>query len=90
MINGGLGVSYGGAVRFAIKTMPQHKTWQAMLDVWRAADDIDLFESAWNWDHFYPLTGDHAGPNFEGWTMFAAMATRHLQQALDLDSLELI
>ena len=26
-----------------------------MLDVWRAADDIDLFESAWNFDHFYPI-----------------------------------
>ena len=51
-------------VRFAIKTMPEHTTWRAMLDVWRAADDIDLFESAWNWDHFYPLTGDHAGTNF--------------------------
>jgi F420-dependent oxidoreductase-like protein len=61
-------------VRFAIKTMPEHTTWRAMLDVWRAADDIDLFESAWNWDHFYPLTGDHAGANFEGWTMIAAMA----------------
>jgi F420-dependent oxidoreductase-like protein len=61
-------------VRFAIKTMPQHTTWRAMLDVWQAADDIDLFESAWNWDHFYPLSGDHAGPNFEGWTMIAAMA----------------
>ncbi len=62
------------AVRFAIKTMPEHTTWQAMLDVWRAADDIDLFESARNWDHFYPLTRDHAGANFEGWTMIAAMA----------------
>ena len=66
--------TYGDAVRFAIKTMPEHTTWRAMLDVWQAADDIELFESAWNWDHFYPLTGDHTGPNFEGWTMVAAMA----------------
>ena len=61
-------------MRFAIKTMPEHTTWQAMLDVWLAADDIELFESAWNWDHFYPLTGDQTGPNFEAWTMLAAMA----------------
>jgi F420-dependent oxidoreductase-like protein len=61
-------------VRFAIKTRPEHTTWQQMRDVWVAADDIELFESAWNWDHFYPLTGDLAGPNFEGWTMLAAMA----------------
>ena len=45
-----------------------------MRDVWVAADDIEVFESAWNWDHFYPLTGDLAGPNFEAWTMLAAMA----------------
>jgi F420-dependent oxidoreductase-like protein len=45
-----------------------------MRDVWVAADEIEIFESAWNWDHFYPLTGDLTGPNFEGWTMLAAMA----------------
>jgi F420-dependent oxidoreductase-like protein len=61
-------------VRFAIKTRPEHTTWQEMLDVWVAADDIDLFESAWNWDHFYPLTGDMAGPNLEGWTTLTALA----------------
>jgi F420-dependent oxidoreductase-like protein len=61
-------------VRFAIKTRPEHTTWDELRDVWVAADEIELFESAWNWDHFYPLTGDLAGPNLEGWTMLAAMA----------------
>ena len=61
-------------MRFAIKTRPEHQTWAQMRDVWLAADEIDLFESAWNWDHFYPLTPDYAGPNFEAWTMLAAMA----------------
>ena len=61
-------------VRFGIKTVPQHTTWQAMLDVWQAADDIDVFESAWNFDHFYPIFGQSVGPCFEGWTMLAAMA----------------
>jgi F420-dependent oxidoreductase-like protein len=61
-------------VRFAIKTRPEHTTWEELRDVWVAADEIELFESAWNWDHFYPLTGDLTGPNFEGWTMLAAMA----------------
>src|SRR3954451_990783 len=47
-----------------------------MLDVWRAADEIELFESAWNFDHFYPIFGntDHTGPCLEGWSMLAAMA----------------
>jgi F420-dependent oxidoreductase-like protein len=61
-------------MRFAIKTRPEHQTWALMRDVWIAADKIDLFESAWNWDHFYPLTGDLTGSNLEGWTMLAAMA----------------
>ncbi len=61
-------------MRFAIKTRPEHQTWAQMRDVWIAADKIDLFESAWNWDHFYPLTGDLTGSNLEGWTMLAAMA----------------
>src|SRR5215467_9247213 len=61
-------------MRFAIKTRPEHQTWAEMRDVWLTADQIEIFESAWNWDHFYPLTGDMAGPNLEGWTMLAAMA----------------
>ena len=61
-------------MRFAIKTRPEHQTWEEIRDAWIAADEIPLFESAWNWDHFYPLTGDLTGPNFEAWTMLAAMA----------------
>lgn len=61
-------------MRFGIKTVPQHTTWPAMLDVWRAADDIDVFESAWNFDHFYPIFADPHGPCLEGWTTLAALA----------------
>lgn len=61
-------------MRFAIKTRPEHTTWEKIRDVWLAADEISLFESAWNWDHFYPLSGDTSGPNLEAWTMLAALA----------------
>lgn len=61
-------------VRFAIKTAPQHTSWADMLDVWRAADQVELFESAWNFDHFYPIFSDHKGPCLEAWTMLGAMA----------------
>ena len=61
-------------VRFAIKTRPEHTTWAQLRDVWVAADDVGLFESAWNWDHFYPLTEPFTGPNLEAWTMLAALA----------------
>lgn len=60
--------------RFAIKTPPQHTTWEAMLEVWRAADQIDVFESAWNFDHFYPIHGDPTGPCMEAWVTLTALA----------------
>ena len=60
--------------RHAIKTPPHHATWAEFLDTWREADGIDVFESAWNWDHFYPLAPPYDGPNLEGWTMLAALA----------------
>jgi F420-dependent oxidoreductase-like protein len=68
-------------MRFAFKTAPQHTTWDAMLEVWRAADDIDVFESGWTFDHFYPIFSDSAGPCLEGWMTLAglAQATRRLR-----------
>jgi F420-dependent oxidoreductase-like protein len=61
-------------VHFAIKTRPEHTAWAQIRDVWVAADAVGLFESAWNWDHFYPLSEPYAGPNLEAWTMLAALA----------------
>jgi len=68
-------------MRFAIKTAPQNTTWQDMLAVWRAADDIELFESGWVFDHFYPIFSDSSGPCLEGWTVLSALAqaTRRLR-----------
>jgi F420-dependent oxidoreductase-like protein len=45
-----------------------------MLDVWRAADDIELFESGWTFDHFYPIFSDPTGPCMEGWVTLTALA----------------
>jgi F420-dependent oxidoreductase-like protein len=42
--------------------------------MWRAADDIDLYESGWTFDHFYPIEGDSSGPCLEGWTTLTALA----------------
>ena len=52
-----------------------------MLEVWRAADDIDLFESGWLFDHFYPIYSDSTGPCLEGWVTLTALAqaTRRLR-----------
>ena len=61
-------------MRFAIKTSPQHTTYDDMLAVWQAADDIELFESAWTFDHFYPIFSDWTGSCLEAWVTTTALA----------------
>lgn len=61
-------------MRFAFKTAPQDTTWADMLAVWRAADQIEVFESGWTFDHFYPIFSDPTGPCLEGWTTLTALA----------------
>jgi F420-dependent oxidoreductase-like protein len=61
-------------MKFGIKTPPQQCTWQEMLDVWTVTDDIELYDSCWNFDHFYPLVGDESGPCMEAWVTLSALA----------------
>ncbi|WP_435156424.1 LLM class F420-dependent oxidoreductase [Amycolatopsis sacchari] len=61
-------------MRFAFRTAPQNTTWPELLAVWRAADDIEVFESGWTFDHFYPIFSDSRGPCLEGWTVTTALA----------------
>jgi F420-dependent oxidoreductase-like protein len=61
-------------MRFAFKTSPQNTTWEDMLTVWKAADDIDVFESGWTFDHFYPIFSDSTGECMEGWITMTALA----------------
>lgn len=61
-------------MRFAFKTSPQNTTWTDMLRVWQAADQIEMFESGWTFDHFYPIVGPSSGPCLEGWTTLTALA----------------
>jgi F420-dependent oxidoreductase-like protein len=60
--------------RFAIKTPPQHARFSDILEIWQAADQIDLFESAWLFDHFYPIIGDQNGPCLESWVTLTALS----------------
>jgi F420-dependent oxidoreductase-like protein len=71
-------------MRFGFKTSPQNTTWADMLAVWKAADAIDVFESVWTFDHFYPIFSDSAGPCLEGWTTLTALAqaTRRLRMGV--------
>jgi F420-dependent oxidoreductase-like protein len=61
-------------MRFAFSTAPQMCTWNEMLDVWRAADEIELFETGWTFDHFEPILGSpRDGDCMEGWMTLAAL-----------------
>jgi F420-dependent oxidoreductase-like protein len=61
-------------MRFAVKTAPQNTTWADMLEVFRVADQIEIFESGWTFDHFYPIFSDSTGPCLEGWITLTALA----------------
>lgn len=61
-------------MRFAFKTSPQETTWGDLLAVWTAADDIEVFESGWTFDHFEPIFTDRSGPCLEGWLTLTALA----------------
>jgi len=60
-------------MRFAISTAPQRTTWDWLLEVWKRADEIELFESGWTFDHFYPLFGDSSEDCLEGWITLTAL-----------------
>jgi F420-dependent oxidoreductase-like protein len=63
-------------MRFEFKTANHHSTWDEILAVWREADEIELFDGGWLFDHFYPIVPapDPMGPCLEAWTMLAALA----------------
>jgi F420-dependent oxidoreductase-like protein len=60
-------------IRFGIQTGQQNIAWSDMLALWQKADGWG-YDSLWNFDHFYPIFTDPAGPCFEGWTTLAALA----------------
>jgi len=66
-------------MRFAFKTSPQYTSWNDLREFWSAADDMEIFESGWLFDHFYPIPQPGRdfqpdGPCLEGWSVAAAMA----------------
>ena len=61
-------------IRIGVQLRQQHTTYQSYADTVRRAEDLGV-DTIWNWDHFFPLTGDPQGSNFEGWTLLTAIAT---------------
>ncbi len=60
-------------MRHAVVTAPQRTTWEWILEVWQRADQQPLFESAWTFDHLYPLFGDSSEDCLDGWVTLTAL-----------------
>lgn len=60
--------------RFSFKTAQQETTWSNLETFWREADQIEVFDAGWAFDHFYPLWTDSDLACFEGWTVLSALA----------------
>lgn len=60
-------------IRVAVQIQQQHATYADIRKAWIAADEMGV-DVIFNWDHFYPLSGDANGAHFEAYTQLAAMA----------------
>jgi len=60
-------------LRVAAQIAPQHASYAELRDSVARLEDLGV-DIIFNWDHFFPLTGDPDGQHFEAWTMLAAMA----------------
>lgn len=60
-------------VRLGVQLQPQHAPYTAFRDAVRRLEDLGV-DILFNWDHFFPLSGDPDGLHFESWTMLAAWA----------------
>jgi probable F420-dependent oxidoreductase len=61
-------------VRIGVQLQPQHAPNYGLIrDAVLRSEDAGV-DIVFNWDHFYPLTGDPDGAHFECWTMLGAVA----------------
>lgn len=60
-------------VRLAVQVQPQHAEYPAIRDTVLRLEELGV-DVVFNWDHFFPLTGDPDGLHFEAWTMLGAWA----------------
>ena len=60
-------------VRLGVQLQPQHVPYGLMRDAVRRLEDMGV-DILFNWDHFFPLSGDPDGAHFESWMMLGAWA----------------
>jgi len=60
-------------IRVAVQLQPQHAEYAQIRDAVVNAEEMGA-DIVFNWDHFFPLSGDPDGLHFECWTMLASWA----------------
>jgi probable F420-dependent oxidoreductase len=60
-------------LRIAVQLQPQHADYAQIRAAVAEAEDAGV-DVVFNWDHFFPLSGEPDGKHFECWTMLGAWA----------------
>src|SRR5262249_30543846 len=60
-------------VRIGLQLQPMHADYAEIRRTVAAAEEIGT-DVVFNWDHFYPLSGESEGKHYECWTMLGAWA----------------
>jgi probable F420-dependent oxidoreductase len=60
-------------VRIGLQIQPQHADYAAIRRTAAEAEELGV-DVIFNWDHFFPLSGEPEGLHFECWTMLGAWA----------------
>jgi len=66
------------AIKVGVQVKPQHTSYADYAKAWLHADELGV-DSIFNWDHFFPLSGDPDGAHFEGWTTLTALGAQTKQ-----------
>ena len=67
-------------LRVGIQITQQHATYSQIRDAWKAVEATGA-DTLFNWDHFFPLSGDLNGAHLDNFTALGAMAevTKRIQ-----------
>lgn len=60
-------------IRLGVQIAPQHAAYEKIRDTATELEELGV-DILFNWDHFFPLSGNPDGLHFESWTMLAALA----------------
>ena len=60
-------------IRLGVQVQPQHASYSKVRDTVRELEQLGV-DILFNWDHFFPLSGEKDGLHFEAWTELASWA----------------